>query len=263
MAEIASMPWSQLRSELRSAASKVAALLRSWPDADGLPLRRVSWSAAEVGAHLVGLPGRYAAMLDSPTPVPISTRAENQRALATVTERDPKVLADLLETEVDRLAPRLGENGDRHVWFFTVDHTAEGVGGILLTELLVHGLDLARSRSTPWPITRTQAVACTRGILPAVEVAVNPRAAERATGTCHLRIRHGDDWTITVKHGDVTVERTRPRRPDLHVSADPVTFLLNAYGHIGPSRATLTGGIVAWGRRPLLSLRLQHVFSET
>jgi hypothetical protein len=60
------------------------------------------------------------------------------------------------------------------VWYFTVPHTAAGVGASMLSELLLHGLDLARARERPWPITRPQAVAALRGVLPAVVLIVDP-----------------------------------------------------------------------------------------
>ena len=79
----------------------------------------------------------------------------------------------------------------------------------MLTELLMHGWDLAQARGRPWPIGRTQAVACLRGVLPAIVVATDPRVARTATGTYHLRMRGGDDWAFEVRDGAVTVARAR------------------------------------------------------
>lgn len=55
------MEWPRLRDEVRVAAARVGDLLRAFP-AGSAPLARVTWSVAETGAHLVGLPGRYLRM---------------------------------------------------------------------------------------------------------------------------------------------------------------------------------------------------------
>ena len=44
------------------------------------------------------------------------------------------------------------------------------------------------------------------------------------------------------------------------ISADPATFLLVVYGRMPLGRALLRGGILAWGRRPWLSLRFKDLF---
>jgi len=123
-----------------------------------------------------------------------------------------------------------------------------GIGGILLAELLMHGSDLARDRN--WPISREQAVACLDGALPATVLSVDPAAARRASGVT----------TYHVHDGAVTVQRGRPDRADVHISADPVVFLRNAYGRLSAARASLTGGILMWGRRPWLARPFGAVF---
>lgn len=256
------MEWPRLREEITTATSRVGELLRAMPAGD-VPLARVSWTAAETGAHLVSLPGRYRRTVNEPQPLPNSLAADNERELAAVPERDPRALADLLTTEVAELLDMLGTDGQRTVYYFTIRHTAAGVGSIMLTELLVHGLDLARAIRRPWPITGSQAAACIRGILPALVLMVDPAAARAATGTYHLRVRGHQDWTIHIHDGAVTIEPGRPPRADVHFSADPTAFLLNSYGHLGSARAVLTGRLVAWGRKPWLVQRFARTFRET
>jgi hypothetical protein len=59
------------------------------------------------------------------------------------------VPAALLTTEVDELLATLGPDGDRPVRYFRAPNTAAGVGGIMLTELLIHGADPARALRRP------------------------------------------------------------------------------------------------------------------
>jgi len=246
--------WQRLRSEVVAVTVRVGDLLR----AGGSPPARVTWSAAEVGAHLVSLPSRYRRMFDAPRPFPASVAEENQRAIEAIGERDPAALADLLAGEIAGFLDDCGPDGDRAVYYFTVRHTAAGIAGILLAELLMHGSDLAHDRN--WPISRDQAVAALDGALPATVLSVDAAAARRATGTYHLAFRGDGDWTYRVRDGAVTVQRGRPDRADVHISADPVVFLRNAYGRLGATRASLTGGIVAWGRRPWLARQFGKVF---
>jgi hypothetical protein len=91
-------------------------------------------------------------------------------------------------------------------------------------------------------------------------LSVDPAAARRAAGVYHLGLRGDGDWTYHVHDGAVTVQRGRPERADVHISADPVVFLRNAYGRLSPARAALTGGIVMWGRRPWLARPFGAVF---
>ena len=243
-----------MRSEVVAVTVRVGDLLR----AGGSPPARVTWSAAEVGAHLVSLPSRYRRMFDVPRPFPASVADENRREIEGIAVRDPAALADLLVAEVAAFLADCGPDGDRAVHYFTVPHTVGGIGGILLAELLMHGADLAHDRN--WPISREQAVACLDGALPATVLSVDAVAARRATGTYHLRLRGDGDWTYRVDDGVVSVERGRPDRADVHISADPVVFLRNAYGRLGAARAALTGGIVAWGRRLWLAGPFGKVF---
>ncbi|MET9634020.1 SCP2 sterol-binding domain-containing protein [Lentzea sp. NPDC006480] len=128
----------------------------------------------------------------------------------------------------------------------------------MLSELLLHGTDLARALGRPWLITRAQAVACLRGLLPAVVLLTDQEIARRASGTYHLRLRGGDDWTLHVRDGAVRVEPGRPRRADVRISVDPAGFLLGSVGLVSRSRAWP----VVRGRRPWLVLRFGRLFSR-
>lgn len=99
--------------------------------------------------------------------------------------------------------------------------------------------------------------------MPALVLAADPEVAATAAGVYHLHLRGADDWTIRVNDGAVGIEPGRPRRADLRLSADPVVFLRNGYGLVSNTRAALTGGIVAYGRRPWLTATFGRLFAET
>jgi uncharacterized protein (TIGR03083 family) len=259
---IEAMEWDQLRVELATSTSRVGEVLRSAPPADA-PVPGSAWSVGEVGAHLVSIPARYRRMLAGRVPFPDSLSALNEQELVAVGTSDLGVLADRLESETADLLAVLGDDGDRPVLFFGMQHTAAGVGGIWLGELLLHGRDLARGLSRPWVIRSEAAIAVTRGLLPTLPHFLSPGAAARAAGVYHLHLRGGDHWTIRVADGEATVEAGRPERADVHISAEPVTNLLVGYGRIPRWRAALTGSVVAWGRKPWLAARFGTLFAET
>lgn len=256
------MEWGRLQDDVATSAAQVADLLRAAPGGDAA-VPDLAWTVGELGAHLVTLPRRYVRMLAGGVPFPKSLSALNEAELREVGTTDPAELADLLDAGIADLLNALGGDGDRPVPFFGMEHTVSGVGGVMLGELLVHGLDLTRMLGRPWVIEPSQAVAITRGVLPSVPHLVAPDAVGRAAGVYHVRLRGGDDWTLRATDGDLTVERFRPARADLHISAEPVTNLLVGYRRIPVWRAVLTGRIVAWGLKPWLAARFDSLFVET
>lgn len=256
------MEWRQLHDDVATSATRVAELLRAAPGGDAA-VPDLAWTVGELGAHLVTLPRRYVRMLAGGVPFPDSLSALNETELREIATTDPAELADLLESDTAELLTALGDEGERPVPFFAMEHTVSGVAGVLLGELLIHGIDLARLLRRPWAIEPAQAVAITRGALPSVPHFVTPDAVARAAGVYHVRLRGGDDWTLRASDGRLTVERSRPARADLHISAEPVTNLLVGYQRIPLWRAVLTGRIVAWGRKPWLAARFDSLFVET
>jgi uncharacterized protein (TIGR03083 family) len=144
-----------LQEEIRTAVSRVADLLRAAPDGDAA-VCGLAWSVSELGAHLVSIPRRYQRMLAGGVPFPESMSALNEAELRAVGIAATAELADLLVTETGELVAELGEDGDRAVPFFGMQHTVAGVAGVWLGELLVHGLDLARTLGRPWQIRPDQ-----------------------------------------------------------------------------------------------------------
>jgi uncharacterized protein (TIGR03083 family) len=151
-------------------AREVGDLLRAAPAA-ATPVPGTTWSVGKLGAHLVSVPRRYRRMIEDEVPFPEKLSAMNEAEIDAVGVTDPPELADLLESEIARLLVLLGNNGNRAVPFFGMQHTVAGVGGVMLGELLLHGVDLARSLQRPWRLQRQQAVAITRGLLPSLPYA--------------------------------------------------------------------------------------------
>lgn len=252
-----------LRAEIRSAAREFAEALRQTESDASVP--GLEWTVGELGAHVASIPGFYLGMIDGePFVLPDDLAAiafNNRELIEAVGTTDPFELADLVVSEFDRFLDRLGDDGDALVNWFVTRYPARCMAGAALGELLVHRADLLSVAGTRSKITGDQARAVLSGAIPVSEHYVNTDVARRASGTYHLHVRGGDDWTLRVSaDGSALVEPGKPARADLRQSADPVALLALAYGRMSPLRAGLTGKVVAWGRKPWLAWRSRNLF---
>lgn len=263
--------WPSLHEEIAELGELVAEMLRDAPD----PTRSVrgsEWTVAELGAHLVDVARRNVGFSRHPQPSPLPDEgglhdgmaSTNERRLREdVTERDPDKLAAMLVAENENVLEAYGPDGERTVFWYDVEMTERSLAGVWLGELLVHGLDLARTVGRPWPISADQATAVFEGLAPAFPRAVDRDVARSVPGVYHLRLRGEGDHTFEVgDDGSLRVEAGTPERADVHVSADPVAFLLVGYGRAGRWGAILRGRIVAWGRKPWLALRFADLLER-
>ena len=129
----------------------------------------------------------------------------------------------------------------------------------------MHGYDSARAARRPWPVPADWARTVFLGALPVIP---HYLLAERAQGRrarydIRLRGEPGARANFTVAGGALVIEAPAPGQPaDCHLSADPWAFLLVLYGRSGPLTPTLSGKILAWGRRPWLALTLPALFRK-
>lgn len=255
------LSWRDLRSAIRDRTDAVGALLRG--SDPGTRVVGSSWTIAELGAHLVSIPRRYLRMIDESQDFPASLTAMNEVELKAIGLGKSDELADCLRTDVDLLLENLGDDGEQAVPFFSLTLTAMHVGAVLYGELLLHGLDLARTVGASWSIGNEDAATVLYGLLPSIGAAVDPAAATKAQGTYHLHIRDAHDWTIQIDGTTATIAPGKPDRTDLHISAGAKAFLLTSYGRAGRLRSLLTGQIIGYGRKPWLAMQFSNVFRET
>lgn len=254
-----------MREEIADLGEEFATLLRSSGDGDQR-VHGIEWSVAELGAHVVDVARRNVAMASGeefayPQGDDTHEAMAAMNAERMVEERDPAKLAALLIEENQNLLDGLGADGDRPLRWYDVEVPTSSFAGVWLGELLIHGLDLARTLDRAWPISREQAIAVFEGLLPVFPSVVDREAAPKASGTYHLRVRGHADYTLRVTpDGDLTVDREKPDRADLHVSVSPVAYLLVGYGRANQWAAVAKSQIRAWGRKPWLAARFGSLF---
>lgn len=223
------------------------------------------WTVRDLGCHLASGVAAYQqiAVGQSSPYVDLDDRASvNQARLEALAHLDLEALADIIETECARVVAALGARPDDLMiaWHGGIALPARAVLGAMVGEFLFHGLDLARTIGASWRIDRLDA-------LPAIDFfnAVAPHllvqdSARDITATIEVRCRGYDTSTFEFRDNALTVTRGPAAKPDVHMSVDPVSFLLVGYKRGGLIKPIVTGRAVAWGRRPWLALRFPGLF---
>lgn len=277
--------WRQGQDALRDAVRRITALLRSVDDPQAHAVGE--WTLGEVAMHLsqawIVVPGLARRDLSGVYDVAPSLAADAGESLirdmwelgaTTIVgvnsdpERDPAVLADRIEQRAEEyFSDCAGTDPDAsRAWLVQGATVRQSTLTYhLLNETLMHGLDIARAAGRPWPIERAHAAMIVgRFLMPVFQALdprtmVNPRTAARLRATFEVRLRGGDRFHFIFDQGALTIADPSSRRVDCYISADPVAFLMVAWGRQSQWPAIATGKLLAWGVKPWLGLRLRSL----
>ncbi|MDQ6855718.1 MAG: SCP2 sterol-binding domain-containing protein [Candidatus Dormibacteraeota bacterium] len=270
MSSPASVDPADVHAALADVASRLCALVRSIEDPAAHAIG--NWNTVEVAVHVAHVWENLTALADDEIPSPL----QDIHALGPLTQdlvrqdgdRIPAALADRIDVRATAFlsdASRL-HSEVRSPWLvqgITVPRVA--LACHLLSESLLHGHDIARAQQVRWDITRAHAGLALMGFAFPLLSRLDPRAMvdqERARGM-HARydisLRGAGHVFMEIADGAVTVQLKHARSVDCHLSADPATFLLLLFGRISQWPPTLTGRLVAWGRKPWLASKLRQV----
>lgn len=250
---------------LREAAGRASVMLRAVRDPDA-PVSGMAWTVSQTTAHMISEITDYArfARGEQNLAGPISpadgqsaaqrNAAANAAQLERFTEREMSRLADLVvpaaEDFITAAQPRTGEPILASNGLFM---TLPTMTAVLLGEVLIHGLDIARAASIPWHISRPDALHVIAGIMAILPDYIDRRQAAGLHVSYDVRLRGGPRYRIAIHDGTAAV--TAPgQRADCWISADPVAFLLVGYGRSGQWTQIARGKLLAGGRKPWLGL---------
>lgn len=249
---------------LAVATRRFTALLRALPE--NHPRAVGAWSVRDVAAHLAGFWPTYLPILrgeGSPLARLEELASWNATTLATVDEHDLTKLAGRIEDLLDETLQTAGALPYESVvpWHGRVALPVWTALAALAGEPLVHGYDIANATGQAWEIRPGEARAVFMGLLPLLPHYVNRPEAAGFRGRFDIRLRGSREARVVLAFEDGLLAIEQPNRvgADCYLSADPAAFLLVAYGRSNPWRPTLTGKIVAWGRKPYLGFRLSRL----
>jgi len=219
--------------------------------------RGMRWTNAEIAAHLYasvveahrlacGIPSAY----DGTGP----TAELDERLVAQVEEREPAILADLVEQSTTQfLGTMRALGGDDPVAI--PRGTQSVVVALAASDHHLHGGQLAQTAGTRWAGRLADLHVPLRILVP---YAFDPAGAAGFTGSYELRLRGVEPIRYAVADGVLLSEP--PDRVDCTITTDPQTFLRLGIGVVSQTRATLTGKLRAGGRRPWLALATNRLF---
>ncbi|HEV2069200.1 MAG TPA: maleylpyruvate isomerase N-terminal domain-containing protein [Acidimicrobiales bacterium] len=263
------------RQALAAVTPRTGELLRSAGDG-AAPVKGSNWTLGEVGAHMAVALVAFTLAVQGETDVlaPYIPRtddfAERLRAVTSNTlalepQREPGALGDLIERRAeDFLSATADRPGDQAVatpWYGERTHLSVATAtAMLVGEQLMHGYDIARTIRAPWPISSEDARLVIRGLTSMLPLVAKPAPAGGADSRYDIRIRGGPRFVVQRDKGKVTVEPSPSEAPCCYISADPVAFLLVAYGRANQWGPVAKGRLVAGGRRPWRALRFKNLF---
>jgi uncharacterized protein (TIGR03083 family) len=243
---------------LVSGAADSAVLVPDSPD----------WTVRDVAAHLATVATRYT---DGPrgrgswVATPLDLPQLNQDQVEALGAAPVGELVTALRRELAALRAQVRGYGDELPSFRF--HGGERVRadialGILLGELLVHGHDVARALRRPWPIDPGHAALVIEGVNPILPGWVRPERVRGLDAGFEIRLRGQATHVWAFRDGRLDVDPPDRGRIDVHVSTDPVAFLLVVYARQSLWRPVARGRMLAWGRRPWLALTLTSRFHK-
>jgi len=257
---------------VRDAAARVGALLRSvtHPDVPALG----TWSVTDVAVHLSHGLDAITAMARGAGGILDDVWALAGLSAALVEgedERELARLADRIEASAAALLATVAAAGhdDTRAWMVQgITFTLSSLLCHALNELCVHGRDIALADGQHWAIARPDAALIVDGFLvPSLgglgRAMVDQDRARGVRAAYDIRVRGGGRAVWRFSDGDFSIIPGPPTGPvDCHLSVDPEAFLLVAWGRLGQGGPIAKGQLLAWGRKPWLSLKLRSMLKN-
>lgn len=144
-----------IASSTRQRVAEFCAQLRNRPAGvtGATQVPNLDWTVADLAQHIACLPSYWNRIGEGRDhfEVPDNFAAFSDKARAHITETDPDALADLIDEEFTAYLDDLAASPDKPRWLYGRPVTAANLGGLVLSELVVHGQDLAAVTGAPPP----------------------------------------------------------------------------------------------------------------
>ncbi|MBW3657146.1 MAG: maleylpyruvate isomerase family mycothiol-dependent enzyme [Actinobacteria bacterium] len=249
---------------LSSLVDDVTALSRDAPLDARVP--GLEWNVGDVLAHLAVQVERFRDFVTgdrSPDddvavvpdgPVPVVVAEVNRRLIASVDHRDAAVLNDRLRAAVaDYLSvtATVPRSTPFRSWECGTD--VGGATAILVAEMLVHGLDLARGLGTAWRIVPSHASLALPTVWALLPAYLDPVATRHVRASLAFAPRGMPGVRVSVDGG--VAEVVPDVGPvDCRIHARPDDLLLLSFGRVALGGLVKRGRLWVSGRRPWMGL---------
>ena len=235
-------------------------------DDPNLPVPGLRWNAGEVCAHMISGLEIYRAMLrgqDSPhlsLGVAEITR-QNDAGVASVVDRSGPGLAQRLAAGLSALHTELARPDLPTLvpWHGGMHMPPGSIGTFIVTDLSVHGHDLARALRRPWTIDPQLVDAVVRALGPVLPHLLDLDAAAGFRATFLVRLRGQGTYTLHFDNGTLRLLTGWTGPVDARVSAEPGAYLLSMFHRLGRIGPALRGDVVVYGRRPWRVLSIEKL----
>lgn len=260
------------RDALRDFGGRFTDLVRSVPD----PGRAATahWSVADTAAHTATLmrllrillqPADRPLMVVDPQLLSGSTVdgvAElNRQLMRVVPERRPEPIADMIQSDLGAVLDAAAVRDPEELvdWLGGSRVPVAGLLAHMVNELMLHGWDIARAYSRPWPLPPAAAALFVEHFLVGIIKGGYGRMLDGDVPdyggriAVEFRSHYTTTAVLVLDRGRVTLGEAG-RDIDVRVRFDPSALNLVLFGRVSRTRAALTGRLVVTGRRPWLLL---------
>jgi uncharacterized protein (TIGR03083 family) len=248
--------------DVEARAPFVVSLVRAGANPSS-PVAGLDWTVGQLGAHMASTADRYSRMAEGEAVVDNSV-SERRIAVDSGIDEHLEATADeqanAVEAGTTRLVTALrGRSDDERNPYYGIEVPPSLIAGIYLTELLVHGVDLARTHHRPPEVPDRAAYRSLLASSTLTSLVLTPWGR-----TCSMVLgwapRGHPPIVIALDHGEVRVTHHSDRRVDAWFGGSAADLLLASYGRLSTLASLRT--LRLRGRRPYRSLLTARAFES-
>lgn len=246
--------------DVEARAPFVVSLVRAGTDPSA-PVTGLDWTVEQLGAHMASTSDRYSRMAEGETVVNASVSERRTAIDDGIDEHLQETAAEqaeVVDAGLTRLVTALRSRSDEErLPYYGIEVPPSLVAGIYLNELVVHGVDLARTHGRPLDVPDRAAYSALLASCTLTSFALTPWGR-----TCSMVLgwaaRGHPPIVIALHRGEVRVTHHSDRSVDAWFGGSAADLLLASYGRLGTLASLRT--LRLRGRRPYRSLLTARAF---